>query len=86
LSAKEQKQAIDELAKAMPEMSFRASPPEIAMSVYKILRDLSRGGDPYRSIKQKSNRLALGLVKKLDDKVSRSKDGMLTALELAIAG
>jgi uncharacterized protein with ATP-grasp and redox domains len=83
---KQQKKIIDEFARRIPKISLEASPPEIARIGYKLLRIVSFNGDPYQAIKQKSNRCALRLLGKLREKVTRSKDKLLTAVELAIAG
>ncbi|MBU1726424.1 MAG: DUF89 family protein [Candidatus Omnitrophica bacterium] len=85
-STKQQKQIVDEFARKIPGISLEASPPEIARIGYRLLMAVSSKGDPYKAIKQKSNRIALRLSGKLKDRVSRSKDRLLTALELAIAG
>ena len=85
-TAKQQKKIIDEFARKIPQISLKATPPEIARIGYKLLRIVSFNGDPYQAIKQKSNRIALRLLGKLKNKVSRSKDRLLTAVELAIAG
>ncbi|MBN2119810.1 MAG: DUF89 family protein, partial [Candidatus Omnitrophica bacterium] len=53
---------------------------------YNLLKKVSPNGDPYKKIKQKSNRLALKLYNKLKSKVNRSEERLLTAVELAIAG
>lgn len=85
-SPKQQKQIIDEFAKKIPKISLEASPPEIARFGYALLKKINPNGDPYKDIKQKSNRIALRLYGKLKDKVIHSGDRLLTALELAIAG
>ena len=83
---KQQKQIIDEFARKIPQISLEASPPEIARIGYKLLRIVSFSTDPYYAVKQKSNRCALRLLGRLKGKVSRSKDNLLAAVELAIAG
>ena len=85
-SPKQQKQIIDEFARKIPNISLEASPPEIARFEYVILKRISPNGDPYKDIKQKSNRIALRLLGKLRNKVNHSQDRLLLALELAIAG
>ncbi len=85
-SPKQQKQIIDGFARRIPKISLEASPPEIARFGYKLLKMVSFNGDPYQAIKQKSNRCALRLLGKLRNKVRHSKDRLLTAIELAIAG
>jgi uncharacterized protein with ATP-grasp and redox domains len=81
-----QKQLIDEFARRIPKVSLESSPPEIARIGYTLLKKISPDGDPYKEIKQKSNRLALKLYPKLKERVFRSGDRLLCAVELAIAG
>jgi len=83
---KQQKDIIDKFARKIPKISLKASPPEIARIGYKLLKDISFNADPYQAIKQKSNRCALRLLGKLKNKVNGSKDRLLAAVELAIAG
>ncbi len=44
------------------------------------------GGDPFKNIKTKYNKIALGLYGKLKNIVSESKEPLITASKLAIAG
>jgi len=85
-SPKQQKQIIDGFARKIPKISLQSSPPEIARLGYALLKKISPNGDPYKDIRQKSNRIALRLLGRLKNKVNHSKDRILTALELAIAG
>lgn len=85
-SPRRQKKIIDRFSGEIPKISLKATPPEIARFGYKLLRTITPDRDPYRAIKQKSNRYALRLSGGLRDKIRRSKDRLLTALELAIAG
>ena len=81
-----QKRIINELAKALPEFPLTSSPPEMGRIIYGTVNKITRKADPYKNIKAKSNRFALKLYGKLKDKVKRSEDRLLTAVELAIAG
>jgi len=71
---------------SLPNISLGFSPPEIACIAYNILNNASANKDPYKDIKQKSNRMALGMFKKLKDRVAHSSDKLLAALALVIAG
>ncbi len=83
---KAQKKVINNFARLIPELSLASNPPEIARNAYALLKKISSNGDPYKEIKEKSNRLALSLYPKLKNKVAHSKDRLLCAIELAIAG
>ncbi|MBL7198412.1 MAG: DUF89 family protein [Candidatus Omnitrophica bacterium] len=85
-SQRTQKKILDELAKTLPKFSLNSSPPQMGRVIYGLVRKITRKKDPYKKVKVKSNRLALGLYGKLKNKVSASSDRLLMALELAIAG
>ena len=85
-SKKTQKRVLNELAKALTRFSLSSSPPQMGRVIYGLVGKITRKKDPYKKIKVKSNRLALGLYGKLKNKVSASSDRLLMALELAIAG
>jgi damage-control phosphatase, subfamily I len=81
-----QRIVLHEVAKTLPEISLRASPPEIAGIVYGIVRRATQHNDPYRKIKKQSNTLALMMYPELRSRVSASDDRLLKAVELSIAG
>lgn len=81
-----QKKVLDEVALNMQKLSLISSPPEIARIIYGIIRKMTGNRDPYARIKNKSNRFALKAYDRLKKKVACSRDGLLTAVELAIAG
>ncbi|MBN2453685.1 MAG: DUF89 family protein [Candidatus Omnitrophica bacterium] len=83
---KAQKRILDEVALNLPEFSLASSPPETAKIIYGIVKKITREADPYADIKEKSNKLALGIYARLKKKVVSSRDSLLTAVELAIAG
>jgi damage-control phosphatase, subfamily I len=83
---KRQKKVMDGFAGLIPVIPLTSSPPEIARLGYALLKKIGCNHDPYREIKRKSNRIALRLLGKLKDKVRHSRDRLLTALGLAIAG
>ncbi len=85
-TSRQQKQIIDGFAGKIPGISLEATPPEIARIGYALLKKIAPHSDPYRKIKEKSNRIALRLLGRLRDKVKCSRDGLLMAVELAIAG
>ncbi|MFA4991034.1 MAG: ARMT1-like domain-containing protein [Candidatus Omnitrophota bacterium] len=85
-SPRQQKQILDAFARKISKVPLRLSPPEIDRFGFNILRKISMRDDPYKEIKRRSNLCALRLLGKLRDKVNYSKDRLLTALELAIAG
>ncbi|MFC1674954.1 DUF89 domain-containing protein [Candidatus Omnitrophota bacterium] len=85
-SDRQRKKIVDRLAKAVPKFSLDASPPEMGRVLYKIVKEVTGVKDPYREIKDKSNRLAVRLYPRLKKKVALSRDRLLRAVEFAIAG
>lgn len=83
---KTQKDILDKLAKTLPDFSLNASPPEMGRIIYRLVREMTGNDDPYKDIKAESNRASLGIYDELKRKVGRSRDRLLTAIELAIAG
>ena len=83
---KTQKRILDEVALQIPEFPLRSCPPEMARIIHGIIKRITEKDDPYSRVKKKSNKLALDVYPQLLGKVNRSKDRLLTAIELAIAG
>ncbi|MBN2103205.1 DUF89 family protein [bacterium] len=81
-----QRQILNDVARVIPEFRLEASPPEMARTIYKVVREMTGVEDPYLEIKDQSNRLALEMYPRLTEKINKSTDPLFTAVELAIAG
>jgi uncharacterized protein with ATP-grasp and redox domains len=81
-----QRKVLHEVAKTLPALSLKATPPEIARTVYGIVRKATGQNDPYQQMKIRGNRLALRMYPELCRRVSASEDRLHKAVELAIAG
>ena len=81
-----QRKILNKIASSIPRISYRATPPEMGGFIYGTVCRFTKKKDPFRRIKEKSNRLALGIYPALKNKVAHSRDRLLTAVELAIAG
>jgi damage-control phosphatase, subfamily I len=80
------KQILDSVARAVPEFSLRSTPPEMAQRIHAIVREVTGSADPYASLKRKSHEQAMAVCGRCRDKITRSRDALRTAVELAIAG
>ncbi|MBN1869774.1 MAG: DUF89 family protein [Candidatus Omnitrophica bacterium] len=80
------KEIMDEVAALVPKFSLGLTPPEMAREMHRLFDRRFGGQDLYKRIKDQSNRRAMELYPKLKEKVARSKDRLLMAVELAIAG
>jgi len=85
-SRRTQKKIVDKVCKILPEFSLELPPPYVGRMIYKTVIQQSKVKDPFYALKQKSNKLALSLYPGLRRKVKNSKEGLLIATELAIAG
>jgi damage-control phosphatase, subfamily I len=81
-----QRKVLHEVAKTLPAISLKASPPEIARTIYGIVKKATRQNDPYRKMKIRSNRLILGMYPHLRSRISAAEDRLLKAVEMAIRG
>ena len=83
---KTQKKIIKRLAFEIQKFPLEATPPAMGRILYGIVSDITGVVDPYSRKKRQSNRLAMGICKKLKNKINGSRDRLLAALEIAIAG
>ena len=81
-----QKSILNEVAQILPSFSLSSSPPEMGKIIHEMVRRATNIDDPYKQIKSDSNSMALKIYPQLKKKVLDSKDRLLTAVHLAIAG
>jgi hypothetical protein len=81
-----QKQIVDKISQLIPDFSLEASPPEMGRTIYTLVRKITGVKDPFKEIKENSNKLTLSFYPKLKQKIESSEDRLLTTLKLSIAG
>jgi uncharacterized protein with ATP-grasp and redox domains len=54
--------------------------------IQKVIKRILPDEDPYREVKEKYNRMALGLVSKLEEIIKKSKDPFEASLRISLAG
>ncbi len=81
-----QKKIIDELSQLIPNFSLDANPPEMGRTIYTLVREMTGVKDPFKEIKENSNKFALKLYPKFKQEIKNSEDKLLTAIKLSIAG
>ncbi len=81
-----QREVLDRIAKELPQISINSTPPEMGRRIHKIVRRIAGSSDPYRGIKDKYNKIALGLYPELRERVKKAKDFLLMSIRVAIAG
>ena len=81
-----QKQIVDKISQLIPDFSLEASPPEMGREIYNLVGKISGVKDPFKEIKENSNKLALKLYPKLKQEINNSEDRLLAAVRLSIIG
>ena len=81
-----QKKIIDELSKLIPNFSLETAPPEMGRKIYSLVGKISGVKDPFKGIKENSNKFALKLYPELKQEINNSEDRLLTAVKLSIIG
>ena len=81
-----QKKVLDELSRLIPEIGLNSTPPEMGRIIYQLVSKITGERDPFKEIKQKSNKQSLELYPHLKAKIETSNDRLLSAVRLAIAG
>lgn len=81
-----QEDVLRATARAISEMDLRGSPPAMGYTIHRLVRDQVGEGDPYRQMKDESNRYALEMYPELKARVEASGNPLETAVRLAIAG
>ncbi len=77
---------IEEVTKRSKDFSFEHTPPWVAKDVYEYLAKETNMLDPLEGIKQASIEAALEFVPYINDKLSKSKDKLFTAIKASVAG
>ncbi len=83
---KTHEKVMKEILKHLENIDFEKSPPELSREVHRIIRTITKTKDPYKKVKNESNKTGEKIYKKLKRKVKNSDDPLITAIKLAIVG
>jgi len=81
-----QERVVREVLKRAAEASFDETPVHMSHVIHSVVREQSGCEDPYREVKEYSNRFCLELYPEMQSVVEQSDDPFETAIRLAIAG
>ena len=81
-----QKQIVDKISQLIPDFPLEASPPEMGREIHNLVGKISGVKDPFKEIKENSNKFALKLYPKLKQEINNSEDRLLAAVKLSIIG
>jgi uncharacterized protein with ATP-grasp and redox domains len=77
---------LDRLAHCPQCFEMNQAPTALSQPVYSAVAELSGVADPYRRVKQETNRAALDMLDDLRRRVTESRDPLDAALHAAVAG
>lgn len=80
------KKVLDEVGMMLKEIPLESTPPESGRLIYHKVAEITGNLDPYKEIKRQSTQNALSLYPFLKEQVEKSKDRLLAAIRIAIAG
>ena len=80
------KTILDEVGMMLKNIPLGCPPPESARLIYHKVKEITGNLDPYKKIKKESTQKALSLYPFLENRLEKSKDRPLTAIQIAIAG
>jgi uncharacterized protein with ATP-grasp and redox domains len=81
-----QKKILDEVCKIITEFPLNATPPQMGAKIHQIIRELTSNEDPYKKIKQDSQRLGLDMYSYLREQVKKADHRLMMALKIAAIG
>jgi len=77
---------LEKVAELLPTFSLEARPPEMALIVNNVVKEITGVEDPFEEDKRTSNRIALRLAPEVRSIIRKSEDSLLSAIQFAIAG
>ncbi len=80
------KKVLDLAAAEIPKADLELNPAENSMPFYRIVSEVTGVADPFRELKERTNREALRLLPRLRERLEAAKDRLDAALHLAVAG
>jgi len=80
------KMVLDEVGIMLKDIPLESTPPESGRLIYSRVSEITGNIDPYKKIKRESTKKALSFYPSLKSEVEKSKDKLLTAIRIAIAG
>ena len=80
------KQILDEVGSHFKEIPMSITPPETGEFIYRRIREITGVYDPYKELKNASIGEVLSIYPRMQERVSKSDDPLLTAIQLATIG
>jgi damage-control phosphatase, subfamily I len=83
-----QREVLNKLSEIIPNFSLNTSPAEMGRKIYTMISKITGKKDPYREIKEESNKIALKMYPEMKVRIKNMDEDkqLLTAIKLAIIG
>jgi len=81
-----QEQVVRGVALEIGSVDMASSPPVMGQKIHRLVRDLTGNPDPYREVKERTNRLALDLLPVVRERVEEAGNPLEMAVRMAMAG
>jgi hypothetical protein len=86
LKDEDTREILIEIGRKLEGFTLETKPPEMAVTIHKLVKLKAGNPDPYRQQKQESTRLALDILPDIRKKLLEADDHLLMAVQLAVAG
>lgn len=86
LDAFQQARILRRVMHDLADLDWQVSPPMVAAQVHRIIREITGDPDPYRSVKDRMNRLALDALPGCRELIAAAHDPRHAIIRLAVAG
>lgn len=86
IDEKQHEKILRESMKALSEIDFSLSPPEMARVIFDMIERHTGPVDHYKEIKRESNKYVMGMLDELKAIIANSADRFESAMRLAVAG
>jgi len=79
-------QILRKVMHALADLDWLVSPPMVAAHLHRIIREMTGDPDPYRSVKDRMNRLAMDALPARRQLIADAPDRHQAIIRLAVAG
>jgi len=86
LDDKSTRQILIEIGKTLENFPLDANPPEMAVTIHRLVKEKAGISDPYRRQKQESTEMALKILPDIRKNLSMADDPLLMAVQFSVAG
>ena len=80
------RKVIDEVGRMFAQVELTKTPPENAVSLYRLIAEITGNPDPFAGLKKQSNDFALSIRDSVRNKIASAEDPLRAAIRFAACG